>query len=64
MAGFKGQLTQQQMEKARACKSTDELVGLAKSEGIELSDEQLDSIAGGDSWVDYFCDSYCWNRTW
>ena len=52
------------MEKARACKSTDELVELAKSEGIELSDEQLNSIAGGDSWADYFCDSYCWNRTW
>ena len=52
------------MEKARACKSTDELVELAKSEGIELSDEQLDSIAGGGSWADYVCDSYCWNKTW
>lgn len=38
------------MEQARACKSAEELLALAKSEGIELSDEQLDGIAGGFSW--------------
>jgi hypothetical protein len=43
-------LTSEQMEKARACKSTDELVELAESEGIELTAEQLDAIAGG-SWI-------------
>ncbi len=44
------ELTPEQIEKARACASADELFELAKAEGIELSDEQLDSVAGGDSW--------------
>ena len=34
-------------EKALACKSGAELVELAEAEGISLSDEQLDAIAGG-----------------
>jgi bacteriocin-like protein len=50
-------LTPEQMEKARACKNSDELVELAKSEGIELTDDQLDSISGG-SWYN------CGNETW
>ena len=35
------------MEKAKTCGSAEELIELAKSEGIELSDEQLQAIAGG-----------------
>ena len=50
-------LTEEQMEKARACKSSEELVELAKSEGVELNDEQLDAIAGG-TWYN------CMNETW
>lgn len=42
-------LTPELKEKALACKNTDELLDLAKSEGMELSDEQLEGIAGG-SW--------------
>ena len=34
-------------ERLKNCKTTDELVKLAKEEGMELSDEQLDSVAGG-----------------
>ena len=34
-------------EKARACKTTEDLLELAKSEGIELSDEQLEKVSGG-----------------
>ena len=56
MASFK-ELTDEQMEKARECKSSDELVELANSEGIELSDDQLDAIAGG-NWIN------CLNETW
>ena len=56
MASF-SELTPEQMEKARACKSADDLIELAKSEGIELNDDQLDAIAGG-SWYD------CMNETW
>jgi hypothetical protein len=42
-------LTEEQKAKVKACKTTDELVALAKAEGVELSEEQLESIAGGDS---------------
>lgn len=41
-------LTPEQQEKARACNSADELIDLAKSEGVELTDEQLNQVAGGD----------------
>ena len=42
-------LTEEQKAKVKACKSVEELVELAKAEGVELTDEQLNSIAGGDS---------------
>ena len=42
-------LTDEQKAKVMACKTADELVELAKAEGVELSDEQLNIIAGGDS---------------
>lgn len=56
MASF-NDLTPEQMEKARACKNADDLVELANSEGVELTDEQVDAIAGG-SWYN------CMNETW
>ena len=40
-------LSPEQQEKVMACKSTEELVALAKSEGVELTDEQLNQVAGG-----------------
>ena len=40
-------LTPEQLEKAKVATSADELLELAKSEGIDLSDEQLDVVAGG-----------------
>ena len=43
-------LTSEQMEKAKACASPSELIELAKAEGVELSDEQLEQISGGDFW--------------
>jgi len=36
--------------KALACETPEEMLALAKEEGYELSDEQLDSIAGGKNW--------------
>ena len=39
-------------EKARACETSDELLELAKQEGIELTDEQIESISGGGIWSD------------
>ena len=43
-------LTPELQEKVRACKTADELVALASAEGVELTDEQLEGIAGGMNW--------------
>lgn len=38
-------------EKLKAAKTADELLALAKEEGIELNDEQLQGLSGGDGWM-------------
>ena len=43
-------LTPEQKAKAMACTSSKELIALADEYGIELTDEQLDEIAGGGAW--------------
>ena len=40
-------LSEEQIAKARACKNSDELLALAKEEGVELTDEQLEVVTGG-----------------
>ncbi len=40
-------LTDEQKEKAKECKTADELLKLAGEEGIELPDEVLDAASGG-----------------
>ena len=40
-------LNEEQIAKAKACKNQNELLALAKAEGIELSDEQLEAVSGG-----------------
>ena len=40
-------LTEEQKAKAKECKTAEELLQLAASEGIELPDEMLDKVAGG-----------------
>lgn len=51
-------LTPEQQEKAKMCKTPEELLALAKEEGVELSDEQIEGISGG-KW-DFLdeCESY------
>ena len=34
-------------EKARACKTPDEILALAKKEGYKLSDEEMQAVSGG-----------------
>lgn len=34
-------------EKAKACKTPEEMLALAKEEGYKLSDEEMEGIAGG-----------------
>ena len=40
-------LTEEQIEKIKNCKSRDEILELAKNEGIQLNDEQLEAVTGG-----------------
>ncbi len=43
-------------DKARECKTPEELLNLAKKEGYKLSEEELRSVTGGDNTWDN-CDS-------
>ena len=47
-----GDLTPEQMEKARACKSPEDILALAKEEGYELSEDELDAVSGGSDWTE------------
>ena len=49
-------LTNEQKEKARACKTPEEILALARAEGYELTDEQLEGVSGG--WCPARCDQY------
>ena len=40
-------LTEEQIAKVKACKTTEEMLAVAKEEGIELTDEQLEAVSGG-----------------
>ncbi|MBQ9003215.1 MAG: Nif11-like leader peptide family natural product precursor [Eggerthellaceae bacterium] len=40
-------LTPEQQEKARAAKTPEEILALAREEGYELSDEELETVSGG-----------------
>ena len=39
--------TEEQIAKAKECKSADELLAYMQSEGVELTDEDLDTVSGG-----------------
>ena len=41
-------LTEQQVAKLSKCKNQEEVLTLAKAEGVELTDEQLNTVSGGD----------------
>ncbi len=47
LKGLWDSLTDEQKEKAKACRSMDELAALAGQMGVELPDELLESVAGG-----------------
>ena len=47
LAGIYENLTDEQKEKAKKCKTMDEMMALAGEWGIELPDEMLDAVAGG-----------------
>ena len=45
-------LTPEQMERARACKTPEDILALAKEEGYELSEDELEAVSGGLDWED------------
>ena len=47
-------LTPEQIEKAKACRSPEEIVAVFREEGIELSDAQLEKVSGG-GWLGHQC---------
>jgi hypothetical protein len=53
------ELSQELKDKARACETPEEMLALAKDEGITLSDEDLDQISGGKGkWAYEKCDDF------
>lgn len=46
-------------ERAKACKTPEEFLALVQKEGVDLSNDELKAISGGDSWDwDSECDDY------
>ena len=48
-------LSEEQIKKVEACKSSEEIISLAKAEGIELTDEQLEVVSGGGCFYTILC---------
>ena len=40
-------LSEEQIKKVEACKNAEEILALAKAEGVQLSEEQLAAVSGG-----------------
>ena len=54
-------LSAEQKAKVSNCRTIEELFELAKEEGMDISDEELDGVAGG-AWCnahEYSCPGFC-----
>ena len=52
-------------KRAEACKTPEEMLELAKKEGYELSDDELEAVSGGMEWCNAYdkpCEQYV--RRW
>ena len=63
LKGIWDSLTDEQKEKAKNCKTMDELTALAAKEGIELPDEVLDAVAGGLLDLTSYCEANSYTRS-
>jgi hypothetical protein len=55
------ELSPELRDKVKSCKSPQEILDLAKAEGYELIDAELEGISGGSWCTDYVCeDHYDW----
>lgn len=53
------ELSEDLKERAKACKTPEEVLALAKDEGIVLSDEDLEQVAGGKGkWAHEECNDF------
>ena len=57
-------LTEEQKEKFKACKTQEDLMKALDEENIELSPDQLEAVSGGSFWDDFGdavreCPGYC-----
>ncbi len=53
------ELSEDLKERAKACKTPEEMLALAKDEGMVLSDEDLEQIAGGKGkWAHEECSDF------
>ena len=48
-------LSEETLAKVRSCQSEKDLLSLALENGVELTDEQLDMVSGGEVWDNYDC---------
>ena len=52
-------LSPELQEKAKACKTPEDILALAKEEGYSLSDAELEAVSGsGGGWCKGFCEDY------
>ena len=53
-------LSEEQIARVKACKNSEEVLALAKEEGIELTEEQLEAVSGGNCIVpSFYSDKPC-----
>lgn len=48
-------LSKEQLAKLKACSNQEEILKAAKEEGVELTDEQLEAVSGGNCLTDFDC---------
>ena len=66
----RNELTKEQIEKAMACKTAEELLALAKAEGIELTKDEAEAYMAEmadyeltDAELKQAAGGYCWTKT-